>query len=177
MNRRFLLIAGACMLALAPAAYADDDISQKLINNPSDGWAVYGPQSHKLIKDAAVQGGSAIEVKVPHDGGNPWDTSAQATITKKVVKGDKIVAAVWLKSKNDGGAASTLHMRLQVNAAPYSAYGEQDVTVGADWQLYSLEATADQDYAANSTVLVLHLNTAKQVIDLGPAFILDMGPQ
>ena len=174
MNRRFLLMAGACMLAVAPAAYADEDANRQLINDPNEGWTIYGPQTHKNIKDAGVQGGTAIEVKIPHAGGNAWDASCQVNITKKVSKGDKILAAVYLKSKTDSGAAATLHMRLQVNAAPYAAYGEQDVTVGSDWQLYSLEVTADQDYAANTTVLVMHLNTGKQTIDLGPAFILDL---
>ena len=179
MNRRHLLTAAACALVLpssgfAPFAFADDDISKNLVNDPNEGWTIYGPQTNKRIKDANVQGGAAIEVVIPHNGGNNWDTAAQVTINKKVSKGDKIVAAAWLKTKGDP-ASATLHMRLQVNAAPYTAYGEQDVTVGSDWQLYSLEATADQDYAANSTVLVIHLNTGKQTIDLGPAFILDMG--
>ena len=175
MNRRFLLIAAACATAFAPAAFADDDISKNLVSNPNEGWSIYGAQTNKTIKDSTVQGGMASEVNVPHTGGNNWDASAQVNITRKVIKGDKIVAAVWLKSKTDTGAAATLHMRLQVNAAPYSAYGEQDVTVGSDWKLYSLEAKADQDYSANTSVLVIHLNTGKQTIDLGPAFVLDMG--
>lgn len=179
MNRRYLLTATACALVLpssglATFAFADDDISKNLVNDPNEGWTIYGPQTNKRIKDANVQGGAAIEVVIPHAGGNNWDAASQVNITKKVSKGDKIVAAAYLKTK-DTGASATLHMRLQVNSAPYSAYGEQDVTITSDWQLYSLEATADQDYAANSTVLVIHLNTAKQIIDLGPAFVLDMG--
>ena len=174
MNRRFVMMAGACALAFAPLARAEDDISKNLVNDPNEGWTIYGPQTHKNVKDSGVQGGTAIEVKIPHAGGNAWDAACQINITKKIAKGDKIVAAVWLKAKADSGAA-VLHMRLQVNAAPYAAYGEQDVTVGPDWQLYSLEATADQDHAASTTVLVIHLNTGKQTVDLGPAFVLDMG--
>lgn len=161
-------------VALAPAAHADDDITKHLISNPNVGsYQIYGPQTNKKVKDAAVQGGTAIEVSVSGVG-LPYAAAAQVEVNQKIIKGDDIVCAVWIKAKSADGAPVRLHGRLQINAAPYTAAGETDFNVTDQWQLYSLELTADQDYDKNKLVFVVHLNTAKQVIDLGPAFVLNM---
>jgi hypothetical protein len=178
MNRRHLLM-GACALAIAPAlpAFAqDDDISKKLINKPSDGWNIYGTaQTNKLVKDAKVQGGSAMEIKIAGSGGNPWDAAAESKITGKMGKGDKIVCAVWMRAKTADDKPASLTLRGQVSSPPYASLGDKAVSVGADWQMQTLEFAATEDHDANSAALTIHLNTGKQTIYLGPAFILNMG--
>ena len=177
MNRRHLLT-GVCALILAPVlpAFAqDDDIAKKLINEPG-GWNVYGAaQTNKRIKDAKVQGGAALEIKIAGSGGNPWDAAAESQITGKINKGDKLVIAVWMRSKTEGNAPANLTLRLQISSPPYASFGEKQVSVGPDWQMQTLEVTAAEDHAPKTSGLSIHLNTGKQTVYLGPAFILNMG--
>ena len=123
MNRRHLLM-GACALVCAPAsafalaAFAQDDIARKLINEPG-GWNIYGTaQTNKRVKDDKVQGGQAMEIRIASAGGNPWDAAAESQITGKISKGDKIVAAVWARSKTADNAPANLTMRMQVSSPP-----------------------------------------------------------
>lgn len=175
MNRRQLLT-GVCALVCLPAlpAFAQDDISKKLINEPGS-WNIYGAaQTNKRIKDDKVQGGQAMEIKIASAGGNPWDAAAESQITGKITKGDKIVAAVWVRTKTADNAPVNLNMRMQVSSPPYVSFGEQQITAGPDWQMQTLEFTAAEDHAPKTAALTIHLNTGKQTIYLGPAFILNM---
>jgi hypothetical protein len=179
MNRRQLLT-GVCALVCVPAstlalgAFAQDDISKKLINEPGN-WNIYGAaQTSKRVKDDKVQGGQAMEIKIASTGGNPWDAAAESQITGKITKGDKIVAAVWVRSKTADNAPAKLNMRMQVSSPPYVSFGEQQISAGADWQMQTLEFTAAEDHAPKTAALTIHLNTGKQTIYLGPAFILNM---
>ena len=179
MNRRHLLM-GACALVCAPAstfaltAFAQEDIAKKLINDPGS-WNIYGTaQTNKRVKDDKVQGGQAMEIKIASAGGNPWDAAAESQITGKITKGDKIVAAVWARSKTADNAPANLTMRMQVSSPPYASFGEKPVSVGPDWQMQTYEFTAAEDHAPKTAALTIHLNTGKQTIYLGPAFILNM---
>jgi hypothetical protein len=172
--KRLAVLAGTiATFVLAVPAQADDDITKHLISNPNVGsWLIYGPtQTNKKIKDAQVQGGNAIEASATGVG-QPYASAAQVDVTQKIMKGDHIVCAVWLKAKDP--ATATLHGRLQINSAPYTGLAEKDFTINDQWQLYTLEADADQDYDKGKLVFAVHLNGAKQTVDLGPAFVLNM---
>jgi len=177
MNRRHLLM-GACALIATPAfvrpAFADDDIAQKLINEPGS-WNIYGTgQTNKRVKDANVQGGQAMEVKIAGNGGNPWDAAAESQITGAIKAGDPLVIAVWMRSKREDNSPANLTLRLQVSSPPYDSFGDKQISVGPDWEMQTLEITASGDHAPKSSALTIHLNTGKQTIYLGPAFILNM---
>lgn len=174
MNRRHLLMGAACAAVFANRASAQDDISKKLINEPG-AWNIYGAaQTNKRVKDDKVQGGQAMEIKIATAGGNPWDAAAESAITGKISKGDKIVAAVWAKSKTADNAPAHLNMRMQISSPPYDSFGEKPISVGPDWQMQTYEFTASEDHAPKTAALTIHLNTGKQTIYLGPAFILNM---
>ncbi len=163
----------ATALVFTLPARADDDITKRLISNPNIGsWQIYGAtQTNKKIKDPAVQGGNAIEASATGVG-DSYASAAQVEVNQKIVKGDHIVCAVWLKAKSP--ATATLHGRLQINAAPYTAVMEGDLNATDQWQLLTVEGDADQDYDKGKLVFVVHLNGAKQTVDLGPAFVLNM---
>ena len=48
--------------------------------------------------------------------------------------------------------------------------------VGKDWGQYHGEGVASKDYKAGEINATIHLATAKQVVDLGPVFVIDLGP-
>lgn len=161
------------VIAITAPARAQDDITKHLVSNPNVGsWQVYGAQqTNKKVKDAQVQGGTAIEASATGVG-ESYASAAQVEVTQKVMKGDHLVCAVWLKAKSPPTA--TLHGRLQINSAPYTAVAESDLNVTDQWQLLTVEGDADQDYDKGKLVFAVHLNGAKQTVDLGPAFVLNM---
>lgn len=172
----FSIVATMAMLVLAPvAAHAEDDITKRLVTNPNVGsYVIYGAaQTSKKIKDSAVQGGAAIEIKASGNG-NPWEGGTHVEFNQKITKGDKLVCVVWLKGKTDSGAAPRVPARVQINEAPYRAIAETTFDITGEWQMYTLEAIADADYDKGRLVFAMHLNSAKQVLDLGPAFVLNM---
>lgn len=179
MIRSISAVAIAAALWLGPVtnAGAADDLNKQLIAKPSAAlWTVYGPQTNKKVKDSKVQGGGALQVTVAKAAEQPWAVAATDAITGKISKGDQIMAVVWLKATTAAGGAASLPMRIQINAAPYTALAEKTLTVGAEWDKYEIHTVVDKDYAANSTVLQVHLGGAQQTVDLGPAIILDLGP-
>lgn len=174
------LTAAAATLALAlipMTSHADDDILKHLINSPGAGsWIAYGSQTSKQIKDANVQGGGAFEVQVTAAGPQSYSTAAQQDLTGPIKAGDKLIAVLWLKTNSADAAPTPLHLRLQVNSGSYDGILDGDVTVTNTWQRYPLQGVSTADHAKGTAVLVVHLGQAKQTIDLGPAFVLDMGP-
>jgi len=176
MKRAWLVALGAALLAAVPAA-AQSDISKQIINVPSPAaFSIYGlPEKPKVRKDAGVQGGQALRVVVPGKGATPYAIGLSAPVTKAVKKGDKLVLAFWARFDQAEGAHVTIaNAAVQLAAAPYSAAFGKPVDIGPDWKMYSVEGVADRDYAAGELAIAMHLATGKQVIDLGPIFLLDL---
>jgi len=182
--KKVRFVTGSCVLAVAfvalmavavpPRAVAQDSISKQLINDPNDSWQVYGTPSVKRVKDKSVQGGAALRVTIAAAGAAPWDAAAQVPIKGKISKGDHILAAAWLKATTTSGAPAALGMRIQIDSPPYDALVDKPQTVQGGWQLYSMETIAPRDCDAGGCTLVVHLASAAQVVDLGPAFVLRM---
>ncbi len=128
--------------------------------------------------DANVQGGKALRIQVAAKGKNNWDAFASSPIQKPVKAGNKLVLAFWARlEKGEGGAASSTlpFTGVQVSSPPYPSIFNDAVQVGPEWKLHQIKGTADKDYAAGSLGVSIHLANAKQTIDLGPIFVLDMG--
>ncbi|HEY0413356.1 MAG TPA: hypothetical protein VGD66_09450 [Allosphingosinicella sp.] len=184
MKGRLLIVALAAALAAPAGLRAEagaDDILDKVINvPPPSAWRIDGLRDRPKVRtDSSVQGGKALRVEIPGKGADPWAVSAANPVEKPVKAGDKLILAFWarLEIGEDGAAAATLpHNGVQLAAAPYTAVFAGPVTIGPEWKMYEVRGKADRDYAGGQLNVVLHLATAKQVIDLGPVFLLDMGP-
>lgn len=185
--KRSHLAACLCLLACAPvgALFAQagapptaDDITSKIINRPPPtAFRVDGAKG-VIRKDAGVQGGKALRVAVPGKSDKAWTVSVVNPIDKPVRAGDRIVLAFWARlSKGEGGAtsASLPYNAVQLAAAPYAPLFSGGVAIGPEWKLHEVTGKADKDYAAGALNATLHLATAKQTIDLGPIFVLNMG--
>jgi len=163
---------------MIPQAVAQEDILKKAINNPSvSAFAIYGAkQTNSPIKDETVQGGEARRV-VTEASPQPWEAAAQTAITGRIKQGDQIVAVVWLKSVSAEGAAPKVTLRLQETAAPYTGLTQKDHVLKDTWEMYTTEVIAGQNYPKDSTAFVIQLAHARQTVDIGPAFVLNMGPK
>ena len=175
MMKAWLAALGAALLAAVPAAA--QDVSKQIINEPSPGaFTIYGlREAPKVRKDAAVQGGQALRVAVPGKSDTPFSIGLSTPVKKAVKKGDRLVLAFWARfDKAEGASAKIANVSVQLAAPPYSSFFAKDVDIGPEWKMYSVEGVADRDYAAGELAIAMHLATGKQVIDLGPIFLLDL---
>ena len=177
------ILSVAIALALAAPAAAQDEgdaIVDKIINLPPPAAHVVNGLSGKprVREDESVQGGKALRIPVPGKGENAWSVSLSNPIEKPVKAGDAIVLAFWarLEKPPKGEASATIpYAGVQLAKEPYTAIMTEPVTVGPEWKLHEIRGKATRDYAAGELNVSLHLATAKQTIDVGPVFVLNMG--
>ena len=165
---------------LLAAAAPDDDIASKIISVPvPSAYRVDGQQgSPNIHSDPKVQGAKALRVSVPGKSAHDWDISVNVPITKPVKAGDALVLAFWGRlEKGENGATTSVipYNAVQQAKEPYTAVFSGPVTLGPDWKMLTVKGKADKDYKAGDLNVSLHLATAKQVVDIGPVFVLNMG--
>jgi hypothetical protein len=174
--RSSLLI--ATLLAVSTPAFSaqSDDIASKIINDPSAPQIVGAKSS--VRNDSNVQGGKALRIVVPAKGANPWAAFAGSPILKAIKAGDNMMLAFWARlEKGEGGATtSTLPFAgVQVSSPPYPSVFTEAVQIGPEWKLHQVKGRADKDYAASTLGVSIHMANAKQTVDLGPVFVLNLG--
>lgn len=178
---RFVPLAAICLVPLAAppstAAQQAPSMADRIVNDPRvDALNPYGLNLPPAIRaDKGVQFGKAMRIQL---GGHPdfWRIGVTTPTLKPVKKGDQIVIAFWARAeKTEGGAPGKIG-RVQLEATPViRAIFEQPFEIGPQWKMYQLKGVADRDYAPRQLNAALHLDAAKQVLDLGPVFILDYG--
>jgi len=182
-----LLIAAPGLAQTAPAptapptsaARAQPDILERAINTPGTNWTIYGAgQTSKLGKTTGVPGNQAMRVSVAAAGQNPWDVGALSPIQKAIAAGDVVLVAVYLRAPQlaDGQTAPIAFLGATANDPPYAGIAGQPVTIGNGWKLYYASGTATRAFAAGTARVSIQLAAAKNVIELGPVFVLDFGP-
>ena len=177
-------LAAAALLSTSPAHAqdaGDDAILDQVINSPPvQSWQVTGLRATpRPVRAEGVLGEQAIRVAVPRPGANPWDISGQMPITGQINQGDTILLAVWARTHTppDGERFGVISgIRVQQSAAPYAAIAQDSATVPSEWTMVYASGVATQDYPAGSTNVSVHLAGAAQTIELGPAFVLNLGP-
>lgn len=60
-------------------------------------------------------------------------------------------------------------------AAPYENFVGNGVTITRSWKIYYASGKAPKDLAGSTMRATAHLAANRQVIDLGPVFVLDFG--
>jgi len=185
MTKRLALAAMALALpaglAFTPLAAQTAATEPEVLNNANpDSFQVYGlPGGAKPtpIKDAKVQFGKAIRVDTP-GGGNPWSIGVNSPLQAGVKKGDKVVIAFYARVEKPAEGATTAtiaNVQIQLASAPYAKVFGNPVTVGPEWKLYTAAGHADRDYAKGELAAALHINTAKQTLDIGALAVLNYG--
>lgn len=172
------LCAGALMTVAASAAETakgGDLLDHMFLSASGDSWNVQGGT---VRDDAEVKGGKATRVAV-RKGANPWDVQAIIGVPQAVAKGDIILVAYYARVETPPAGSTTgifSQAGVQMAKAPYTAFANEPATPNGKWGVYYTSGVADADYSKGAINLVLHLASADQVVDLGPVFMFNLGP-
>lgn len=174
-------VVAVCATTLAGAASAQDDILKHRIDDPQkDHWSTVGAdQKTTVAKSQGVPGDLAYRVKVNAAGADPWSTAAVYSVAGAVKKGDVVLFAFWARAEKppQGAETADVNVRVQQNAAPYTGVAEAyGLKVGPEWKMYYVSAKSPVDVGPGQGSAQVHLGKAKQTVDLGPALVLDLGP-
>ncbi|MEO0576157.1 MAG: glycoside hydrolase family 5 protein [Pseudomonadota bacterium] len=134
----------------------------------------YGAIKVKQRKDTSVPGAAAMQAKVTRVGANPWDAGLSGPLAVSIKQGDTLVMAYWARVTKGEGVIT--NAGLQMNAEPYTPLGPlQPATLSAEWQRFTVTAVADRDYAASEVGYTMQLAGAKQTLQFGPVFVMNLG--
>lgn len=193
-KRAILSFSTAALMALtiSPTAQADDAAIQaalealdaqlpgKLINNPYDiKWSTEGSDKKEaVVESKGAPGGMAYKVTVKKRKKNPWDTATRIPMTQSIAKGDVIMLSYWARAAKPqkGKEFGDISVGIQRNIEPYDSIFEERVELGTEWKLYNAAGKAKRDYAADKTNLNFNLARAKQTIEFGQFYIMNLGP-
>lgn len=161
--------------AVAPAQ--EGDMAERLRNDPRvAALEPYGqPIAPTVRADKTVQFGQAIRFRLPGSG-EAGRIGAISPLLKPVRKGDRIVIAFWARAEETKDGAPGRIDRVQLEATPrIRTIFEKSFEVGREWKMYQAAGNVDADYGPRQLNAALHLDAARQVIDIGPVYVLDYG--
>ena len=186
-----LLIAGS-ITSIAQANEADDaaieqalkaldaQLPGKLINNPYKiQWSTHGSDKKEaIVKSEGAPGGMAYQVRVKKQKRKHWETAIRIPMTESVSKNDVILVSYWARAlkPQKGREAGDISIAFQRNIEPYDTVFEERVAIGKEWKLYNVAGKAKRDYAADKTNLNFNLAHAKQTLQFGQFYIMNLGP-
>lgn len=195
IKRVILSLSSAAFIALtAPTlAHANDDAAMaqalaaldkqlpgKLINNPYDiKWRTEGSDKKEaIVKSEGAPGGMAYRVTVKKRKPNHWDTAIRIPMTQSVAKDDVILLSFWAKTvkAQKGKDTGDINVAIQRDGEPYDSVFEDRIAVGTEWKLYNATGKAKRDYKAGKTNLNFNLARAKQTLEFGQFYIMNLGP-
>lgn len=170
-------LAVLAMLATG-AASAEDDWAQKAINNPADSVGIWGTAKLEPLTDASAPGGRIKRITISPQPQQPWDVGAYVMVTKPVKKDDVLLLAIWIRAQQIPAQNDFIATRgsfTQATPPNTVILPETQLLIGKTWKLHYLTGTADKDYPAGTLSAAVLLGTGEQVVDFGPAFVLDYG--
>ena len=105
-----------------------------------------------------------------------WRIGITTALLKPVKKGDRIVIAFWARAEKTKDGAPGKIGRVQLEATPViRTIFEQPFDIGPTWKMSQLKGVSDRDYKPGELNAAMHLDSAKQVLDVGPLFVFNYG--
>ena len=168
------LLAG---FAFGTVAIADDfDLASKMINTKTNGtWYILPDKPKAQHIKADVLGGYAFRVKA-HKSANPWDVQATSPVEGAINQGDVIVIMYYARAEKPAEGGSSLTVRVQLNAPPWTSTLETSSKITSEWTKYCAAHVATTTVPEKTGTVSIHLATADQIIDLGPVLVFNFGP-
>lgn len=175
------VLGGMLLLAtlIVPAMSADDEMARKAINDPVASWGIWGPAKIDFSTDPALPGRYFRRVAVSPKPAQAWDIGAYVLISKPVKKGDVLLLAFWARATTPPAGSDFLELSARIyEVEPPKAdiTPETQFFVGREWKLYYASGVAKKDYPAGTLGCGMLLGANEQTVDLGPAYIVDYGP-
>lgn len=161
-----------------PAQSAEALFAQRLVNDPrADALRPYGQPIPPTVRtDKDVQFGKALRIQISSPTPEFGRVGAITPTLKPVKQGDRIVVVFWARAQKTQDGAPGRLCRVQLEATPVvRSIFDATFDITPEWTMYKLSGTADRAYPAGALNAAFHLACAKQVIDIGPVFILDYG--
>lgn len=150
----------------------------KLMNDPTRlDWNVYGQgQKNKRVKTPGIGGGVALQVTSPAASDTAHSIGINVPLTAGFRPGQTVTVAFWARtvSADTPDGQGKLGMRLQLGEAPYSGFGDTMLAIGPEWKMYEATALSTLSVEPGKAVLGFQLAAAKQVLEIGQIFVLDM---
>jgi len=187
----FILSTVACLsIGVATQASAQDEFAEALaaldaqlpgtlINNPYNiQWKTEGSdRSEKIVESEGAPGGMAYQVRIKKRKPNPWDTAIRIPMTVDIEKDEVIMVSFWARAAKPpkGKETGDIMVALQRNVDPYDSILEERIDLGTEWKLYSAAGTASRKYSADKTQLNFNLARAKQTIEFGQFYLMNLG--
>lgn len=170
------LIAAATLLAPL-AASAQDDIWSHQINDVGY-WSVLPdrPRVRELrVPEEQVPGERAQRVQ-GRAGANPWVVQARSPISGGINQGDVVMVMYYARAEQAPEGGAVLPTLLQLEGAPYTTGLSANKSITDQWEQHCFHGVATADLPGGRSQVAIHLGTAEQVIDLGPVFVFNFGP-
>lgn len=182
MNRMIAAAIGAALVMLTAGGAAaqengGDDIWARLINRETTTQWIVTPErpAPRVVDSPGVPGESALRVRVSGRGANPWDVQATSALGGNITAGDVVLLMFYARAEQAAEGGSQLPVRLQLAGAPYTSMMDGVKQIDGEWRQHCLWTVARQDFRGDLTNVSLHLATGRQVVDLGPVFVFNLG--
>ncbi len=155
----------------------DDALPGTVINDPTRlDWQVFGPgAASKPVKGADIPGGNAaIQVTIPVKGPTAYQIGMNAPITAAIKLGEDIVVAFYARtiSADTPDGNGRIALRIQMNAAPYSGFGDASLSIGKEWKLYEVPSKSTIAISKGLAVVGFQLSGEKQIVEIGQTIVV-----
>lgn len=152
-----------------------------LIGDPGGPIFTYGPDvTGAKIAAPEIAGGTALRTTTSKPGEQPWSDGASMAVTGAIHKGDVVFVAAYLRAAEippEAQAGVITDFGVHQANAPWTPVATASVGVPRNtWRLVYASGVANDDYPAGSASFLVLLGCCKQTIDIGPVFVLDLGP-
>jgi hypothetical protein len=146
-----------------------------LTNIDTQNWDVYGTgETHKRVQACGVPGDSAIEFNIAAKGANLYDVGTSLPLNDAIKEGDILVIGVVARTikADTADGMGLITLRVQQDGAGYPGFGDHTIPFGPAWQLKRFTVKADRDIMKGHGLLAIQLAGAKQVIQVGRAYVI-----
>ncbi len=147
-----------------------------LINDPANlDWGFYGDRAtHKSVPARGIPGDTALQFTIPAATPEAYAVGATVPVIDAITEGDVVIIAVLARtiSADTQDGLGRLGIRVQQNGAPYAGFGDHMLSIGPNWKLIQIKTQAKLDIAKGNAAIALQLGGAKQVIEIGRAYLL-----
>ena len=190
--RRFVLPILLILLGNAAAQEADTDLAALVASLPGDqkalvidpdvsAYAARGETARWTVVDTPeIAGGQALRVTVDEAGPDPWSTEVTTNLTGDIDEGDVVFVAFLARAiaadnEAQNGIVSTYS--VQQNGGEYKRVAEASGLVPlGDWRVFHGWGRAGVPLTPGTGMVGIHLGATKQVIDIGPSVVVNLGP-